>query len=338
MHNMKQRQTRNQHIHRFRFRVCVLSLLAVLATGTVGYRLIEGWSWGECLYMTVITISTVGYGEIHPLSATARLFTVMLIVVGVGTVAVAISIMFEGIFQRQMKLFMEKRSMQKEVDRLTEHIIVCGYGRMGRNIANALTSTGRTVVIIEMDPQAVEEIEREGRLVVKGDAADEGTLGQAGIDRASAIVATLGTDADNLFLTLTARGMNPELNIIARTEDERNCRKFTQAGASRVVSPFATGANHIVRLLTRPDVVDFVELVAEDADVQFEVSQINVDGDSPFSGKTLAEGHVRQEIGGMVLAIRKSTGKLLFDPPPDSRLAVGDVLLVVGSAQRRSGD
>ena len=285
--------------------------------------------------MTVITISTVGYGELHPLSAAARLFTVMLIVVGVGTVAVAISIMFEGIFQRQMKLFMEKRSMQKEVDRLIEHIIVCGYGRMGRNIANALTSTGRTVVIIEIDPQAVEEIEREGRLVVKGDAADEGTLGQAGIDRASAIVATLGTDADNLFLTLTARGMNPELNIIARTEDERNCRKFTQAGASRVVSPFATGANHIVRLLTRPDVVDFVELVAEDDDVQFEVSQINVDGDSPFSGKTLAEGHVRQEIGGMVLAIRKSTGKLLFDPPPDSRLAVGDVLLVVGSSQPR---
>jgi voltage-gated potassium channel len=288
--------------------------------------------------MTVITISTVGYGELHPLSGAARLFTVLLIVVGVGTVAVAISIMFEGIFQRQMKLFMEKRSMQKEVDRLTEHIIVCGYGRMGRNIANALTSTGRTVVIIEMDPQAVEEIEREGRLVVKGDAADEGTLAEAGIDRASAIVATLGTDADNLFLTLTARGMNPELNIIARTEDERNCRKFTQAGASRVVSPFATGANHIVRLLTRPDVVDFVELVAEDDDVQFEVSQINVDGDSPFSGKTLAEGHVRQEIGGMVLAIRKSTGKLLFDPPPDSRLSVGDVLLVVGSSQRRSDD
>ena len=118
--------------------------------------------------MTVITISTVGYGELHPLSAAARLFTVMLIVVGVGTVAVAISIMFEGIFQRQMKLFMEKRNMQKEVDRLTEHIIVCGYGRMGRNIANALTSTGRTVVIIEMDPQAVEEIEREGRLVFGG--------------------------------------------------------------------------------------------------------------------------------------------------------------------------
>ncbi|MBT3193381.1 MAG: potassium channel family protein, partial [Verrucomicrobia bacterium] len=290
---MKRRQNEHQRIQGFRLRACALSLMAILSVGTTGYHLIEGWEWLDCLYMTVITISTVGFGELHPLSDGARLFTVLLIIVGVGTMAVAISILFETVFQRQMRLFMEKRSMQKEIDKLTEHIIVCGYGRMGRNIANALSKTGRTVVVIEMDAQTTEEIERDGRLVVKGDAAEEAVLQQAGIDRASAIVATLGSDADNLFLTLTARGINPDLNIIARTEDERNGSKFAQAGATRVVSPFATGANHIVRLLTRPDVVDFVELVAEDDDIQFEVSQINVDADSPFAGKTLAEGHVR---------------------------------------------
>lgn len=227
--------------------------------------------------------------------------------------------------------------MQKEIDSLTQHIIVCGYGRMGHIIADSLVKAGRTIVIIEMDPAVADEIERDGRLVIRGDAAEEESLHQAGIERASSIVATLGTDADNLFLTLTAHGMNPDLNIIVRAEDERNCRKFTQAGASRVVSPFDTGANHIVRLLTRPDVVDFVELVA-DEDIQFEVRQIDVDTDSSLAGKTLAEGRVRQEVGGMVLAIRTAAGSVSFDPPPDSRLGAGDVLFVVGSSRHTPGD
>ncbi len=318
----------------FRLRACGICLLFILTTGTLGYRFIEQWSWVDCLYMTLITITTVGFGELHPLSDAGRFFTMALIVVGVGTVAVAVSVMFETIFQRQMRLFMERRNMQKEIDALKQHIVVCGYGRMGHNIADSLIGTGRKVVIIENEPNVIGEIEHEGRMVVKGDASEEEVLREAGIERASALVATLGTDADNLFLTLTARGMNDSLNIIARAEDERNCRKFTQAGASRVVSPFATGANHIVRLLTQPDVVDFVELVAQDADVQFEVSQIDVDKASDFAGKTLVEGRVRQAVGGMVLAIRKSDGRLLFDPPPESRLSTGDVLLVVGSSQR----
>ncbi len=331
----KPRLNPTQRIHNLRLKACGLSLLAILTAGVIGYHFIEGWPLRDCLYMTIITISTVGFAEIHPLSEPGRLFTILMIVVGVGTVAFAISVMFETLFQRQMRLFMEKRSMQKEIDSLTQHIIVCGYGRMGHIIADALFKTGRTVVVIETDPQIADGIEREGRLVVRGDGAEEESLRQAGIDRASSIVATLGTDADNLFLTLTAHGMNPDLNIIVRAEDERNCRKFTQAGASRVVSPFDTGANHIVRLLTRPEVVDFVELVA-DEDIQFEVRQLDVEG--RLAGKTLAEGRVRQEVGGMVLAIRKSTGRVLFDPPPDSRLATGDVLFVVGSSHNSNGD
>ena len=334
---MKPRLSPTQRTHNFRLKVCGLSILAVLTAGVMGYHFIEGWPWLECLYMTIITITTVGFGEIQPLSDAGRAFPILLIVVGVGTVAIAISIMFETFFQRQMRHFMEKRSMQKEIDSLTQHIIVCGYGRMGHIIADSLVKAGRTIVIIEMDPAVADEIERDGRLVIRGDAAEEESLHQAGIERASSIVATLGTDADNLFLTLTAHGMNPDLNIIVRAEDERNCRKFTQAGASRVVSPFDTGANHIVRLLTRPDVVDFVELVA-DEDIQFEVRQIDVDTDSSLAGKTLAEGRVRQEVGGMVLAIRTAAGSVSFDPPPDSRLGAGDVLFVVGSSRHTPGD
>lgn len=326
--------TRLQRIHNLRLKVCGLSLLIIITVGSLGYYFIEGWSFCECLYMTVITITTVGFGELYPLSTAGRLFTMLLIIVGVGTVAVAVSIMFEAVFQRQMRLFMERRSMQKEIDTLTDHIVVCGYGRMGRSIAASLINTGRSVVIIESAPDILDELEREGQLCVKGDAADEAVLRRAGINHARALVATLGSDADNLFLTLTARGMNPDLDIIARSEEERNRPKFIQAGATRVVSPVATGAKHIVRLLTRPDVVDFVELVARDDDVQFEVSQITVDETTPFVGKTLADGHVRQKVGGMVLAIRKPDGDVLFDPKPNTKVTPGDVLLVVGASQR----
>ena len=312
---------------------CGLGLLSILTIGSVGYRYIENWTWLESLYMTVITVSTVGYGELYPLSEAGRLFTIMLIFVGVGIVAMSISIIFKTIFQHQMKIFMEKRSMQKEINSISKHIIICGYGRMGSSIAAALIDAGKSVVIIENELKIAEEIERDGMMIVLGDASEDEILTQAGIDRAVSLVATLGSDANNLFLTLTARGMNPELDIIARTEDDRNSRKFTQAGASRVVSPLTTGTNRIVRLLTRPDVIDFVELISKDNEAQFEISQISVDDSSSFANKTLSEGNVRQEVGGMVLAIQKSTGQVIFDPHRDTRLEIGDTLVVVGATK-----
>jgi voltage-gated potassium channel len=200
---------------------------------------------------------------------------------------------------------------------------------MGSVIAADLRTARQTVVIVESDPDLVAEAERQGLPAVKGDANTEETLELAGVARAAALVGTLATDADNLFLTLTARGMNPELNIIVRAEDESNTRKFRQAGASRVVSPYSTGAGHIVRLLTRPEIVDFVELVTQDADIHFEVSQVEVAEDSPFAGKTLAESRVRQATGGMVLAIKRRGGGAIFDPKPDTTIQAGDVLVSV---------
>lgn len=315
-----------------RIKVCFLLLCFVLTFGTGGYRLIEHWAWLDCLYMTVITISTVGFTEVHPLTAAGRMHTIALIFLGVGTVATALSVIFEQLFQRQIKIIMEKRSMHKTIETLNNHTIVCGFGRMGRMIATSLKDSSQPVVVIERAPQTAEKIERLGFLVVLGNASDEDALQRAGINRAKSLVATLGTDADNLFLTLTARDMNKALNIIARAEDENNTRKFTQAGASRVVSPFAIGANHIVRVLTRPTVIDFVDLVSKDDDVKFEVVQTDIGPESAFAGKTLAEARVRQELGGMVLAIRKKDGHLLFDPTPQSRIDQGDTLFVIGSS------
>lgn len=315
-----------------RIRFCALLLLGVLAYGITGYRLIEDWPWLDSLYMTVITISTVGFTEVRPLGAAGRVHTILLIVFGVGTVATTLSVLFEQLFRRQLKIIMEKHGMQRTIATLSGHTIVCGFGRMGRMIATNLQKAGKPVVVIERVSQTADKIEQLGFLVVLGNASDEETLSKAGIAKAASLVATLGSDADNLFLTLTARGLNQVLNIIVRAEDENNTRKFTQAGASRVVSPFAIGASHIVRVLTRPAVVDFVDLVSNDDDIKFEVVQTDITRESPFAGKTLAEGHVRQELGGMVLAIRNRAGRISFDPPPHTRIDEGDTLYVIGSS------
>ena len=311
---------------------CLFLLLLVMSAGTIGYYLLEKWRWIDSLYMTVITISTVGFKEVSELSDPGRILTIILIFTGVGTLGVTISILFEHFFQHQFKLITEKRSMQKQIDSLKGHTIVCGHGRMGKIIAEQLHRAGRALVIVEAEATKAEELSRGDMLVVKGDATAESTLQQAGVERANALVATLGSDADNLFLTLTARGMNDALDIIARAENENNTRKFTQAGASRVVSPFAIGAGHIVSLLTRPTIVDFVDLITGEDDIKLEVGQTEVGPDSPFAGRTLAEGHVRQELGGMVIAIRKTNKTLLFDPAPSTRIDIGDRLFVMSSA------
>jgi voltage-gated potassium channel len=227
---------------------------------------------------------------------------------------------------------MEKRSMKKKIQSLKDHTIVCGYGRMGKIIADELMRAGRPLVVVESAVAKTEDLENDEILVIKGDATNETSLEQAGVQKAASLVATLGSDADNLFLTLTARDMNQSLEIIARAENETNTRKFTQAGATRVVSPFAIGAGHIVSLLTRPAIVDFVDLITGDEGIKLEVAQEDVNADCPFTGRTLAEGHVRQKLGGMVIAIRKSDHSLIFDPAPSTRVDEGDCLFVMRSA------
>lgn len=318
--------------HGLRLQISVLFLLVVVSGGTIGYRMLENWRWLDSLYMTIITISTVGFKEVGDLSDAGRIHTIMLILAGVGTLGVTLSILFENFFQHQFKLVMEKRSMKKQIDALKDHTIVCGYGRMGKIIADELNRANKPLVVVDAVATKAEDLERDGLLVIKGNATEETILEQAGVKKASALVATLGTDADNLFLTLTARDMNPNLEIIARAENEGNTRKFTQAGATRVVSPFAIGAGHIVSLLTRPTVVDFVDLITGDEGVKLEVAQEDVTEDGPFQGRTLAEGHVRQKLGGMVIAIRKADQTLLFDPTPATRMDAGDCLFVMRSS------
>jgi voltage-gated potassium channel len=301
----------------------------VLIAGTAGYRWIEGWPLNECFYMTTTTISTVGFGEVHPLSFEGRLFTVLLIFFGVTTAALSLTAMFEYFVLRGLTSIFGRKTMDKYIEKLNRHTIICGYGRTGYYIARDLQKLDRPFVIIESDPERIHVLEDDGFLHLQGDSSDEDLLLRAGVERAEALVASLPKDADNLFLTLSARSLNHEMQIIARVQDPDNSRKFMKAGASQVVSPFSTGASRIVQLLTRPAVVDLIELVTRRENLALEVCEIKVDDAGPLANKTLAEARVRQTLKCMVIAIKHSGGDTVFDPDPSLRILPGDVLVAI---------
>ena len=219
--------------------------------------------------------------------------------------------------------------MDKYINKLNRHIIICGYGRTGYYIARDLRKTGRSFVVIENDPERLKLLEQDGTPFLEGDASDEELLETAGIGKAEAVVAALSKDADNLFLTLSARSLNPDLYIIARVEDPDSGRKFMKAGATRVVSPFSTEASRIVQLLTRPAAVDLIELVGGSENFALDVNEFVVEEGSQLDGKTLAEARVRQTLGCMVFAIKHSDGETVFDPDPEMKLVPGDVLVAI---------
>lgn len=305
-------------------------LLAVLAGGTAGYRWLEGWPLLESLYMTVITVSTVGFHEVGELSREGRIFTIFLIGFGVTAVALSITALFEYFVLRGLSNIIGRDNMQKRIEKLTDHFIICGYGRTGYYIVRDLQRMNRSFAVIENDPERIAMLQEEGMLCVQGDAGEEEVLEQAGIHRAQALTATLATDADNLFLTLSAHSLHAGLRIIARAKDPDNGRKFLKAGATQVVSPFSAGANRIVQLLTRPAVVDLIELATRREHLALEVCEIEVDEHSELAHKSLAEARVRQTLGCMVFAVKRAGGdETVFDPDPQIRIEPGDVLVAL---------
>jgi voltage-gated potassium channel len=301
---------------KLRLGLYIVFFLSVLVGGTAGYHWIEGWPLHECLYMTVITVSTVGFGEVHVLSHDGQLFTILLIFFGVTAAALSLTALFEYFVLRGLTNLFGRNKMDKQIEKLSGHVIICGYGRTGYYIARDLLKIHKI-------------LEEEGFLHFQGDSSDEEVLEKAGIAKAEALVATLTKDADNLFLTMSAHPLNRDMQIIARVQDPDNTRKFIKAGASQVVSPFSAGATRIVQLLTRPAVVDLIELVTRGENMALEVCEITVDADSKLANKTLAESRVRQTMGCMVFAVKRPSGETVFDPDPQMRLEPGDVLVAI---------
>ncbi|MDF7799754.1 potassium channel protein [Pontiellaceae bacterium B1224] len=307
----------------------IVGIGLVLLFGTIGYKYIENWGWLDAFYMTVITVSTVGITEVHPLSDAGRLFTVFLIIGGVGVMAYSLTRLAEFMFQRSITNVLGRRAMEKKLSRMKKHVIICGYGRTGSRVVEELQGANKPFVVIEENEELVKRMEELNIPYLVGDATDEDVLEDAHISDAESLVAALDSDAENLFLTLTATGLCSNVRVIARVHDPDNSRKFRKAGASRVVSPISSGANQIAQLLTRPSVVDLVELVAMDKSIALEVFEYCIEEDSEMLGKTLAEARVRQTLGSLVIAVKHRDGTTAFDPGPQTRLNLGDILVAI---------
>jgi voltage-gated potassium channel len=307
----------------------IIGILLVLIFGTIGYRFIENWGWLDAFYMTVITVSTVGITEVHPLSDVGRLFTSLLIFGGVGVMAYSLTRLAEFMFQRSITNVLGRRAMAKKLSRMKNHVIICGYGRTGSRVVAELQAAQKPFVVIEENEELVSRMEDLNIPHLIGDATEDETLEEAHICDAESLVAALASDAENLFLTLTAVGLCRNVRVIARVHDPDNSRKFRKAGAARVVSPISSGANQIAQLLTRPSVVDLVELVAKDKRIALEVFEHTVEADSKMLNKTLSEARVRQTLGALVIAVKRSDGTTAFDPGPETRLNLDDILVAI---------
>lgn len=307
----------------------ILALLCVLIVGTLGYWLLgDDVTIGAAAFMTLITVSTVGLGEVWQLDGGDRIWTAILIVLGILVVAVAFASLQAMIVGGELRSVLGRRKLDDHISKLSGHFVVCGYGRMGRQVAQGLVKKAKTVVVIDCDPDRTVIADEDGTDYVLGDAADEEVLLHAGLERAAGVIAVLGSDAHNVYVTLTATGIRPDIPVIARAEDPASESKLVRAGASRVISPHTIGANRIVNLLVRPNVAHIVDAVASGSD--WEVEEFTLGAGSGFVGKSLREMNLRQRCNALVFAIRRQAGDVKFNPDPNTILQEGDVLVVIG--------
>ena len=310
--------------------IAIIVILILLFAGTTGYRLIERWSFLDALYMTVITITTVGYGEVQHLSRAGRIFTVFLILSSFGIMGYIVGSFAQTIIAGQIRQTLGRRKLEKKVKRLKNHYILCGYGRIGSFIAREFEVENIPFVVIEKDPERIKLIEEDGFPYVEGDATDDEILVSAGVEKAKCLVAATGSDADNLYITLSTRSLNPTIYILSRASEEGAERKLLSAGANRVVSPYLMGAARMVNAVLRPNIVEFVDLVVERKHLELQLEEITVEDDARFKGKPLREAGIRRELGLIVVAIKKATGDMLFNPSSETLIEKGDVLIVLG--------
>jgi voltage-gated potassium channel len=308
-------------------------LAAVLSAGTAGFVIIEGWNVFDAFYMTITTVTTVGYGEIHPLSRAGRLFNSGVIILGVATVLYTFSFLMARLIEGDLQQRWARRRRQHMLDDLNNHFIVCGFGRIGQIVAREFTRQAVAFVIIERDPERMQAAVDMGYLAVEADASSEDVLRRLAIGRARGFIAAVSTDADNVFAILTARLLRPDLFIIARAETEDAKAKLVRAGADRVLSPYQIGGLQLAQTALRPAVVDFVQLATSSDNLDLNMEQVQIGEGAPLAGRSLIDAHLRQRFGVVVVGIQRASGGMEFNPAPESVMRVGDYLVVLGQAR-----
>ena len=310
----------------------VAAVVVAIAFGAVGFYLIEGWSILDSLYVSAQTVTTVGYGDLTPATRNGRIFSTVFMLAGVGVVLYALTATVHAIVQSELLATFGQRRISRRMSRLRNHFIICGAGRVGSHLVRALLGSAETFIVIERDPQKVNELIELGVVVLVRDATLEESLREAGVEHARGLAACLPDDADNVYVVLTARDLNPQLHIVARAAEEQAEPKLIRAGANRVVAPTIIGGHRMAVALTKPAVDDFLgSITANKLELAFE--QLEVDAGSSLIGKKLSETNIRSELDIVVVSIRRSDGKILFNPSGEATIQSGDILIAIGHAE-----
>ena len=319
-------------MERFRKRLILIvsALLVTVVGGTLGFILIEHYPPFDAFYMTLITISTVGYGEVHPLSHAGRVFNSFLIFFGVTIMLLAVGGMTQAIIELELNQYFGKRRTKKMIDLLQSHYIVCGFGRVGRGAALELQRAGVPFLVVDRNDERVEWAMKLGMLAVLADATDDQTLSDAGVSRAKGLIATLQSDADNLFVILSAKAIKPALLVSARIASEQSEKKMRLAGADYVFAPYDMTGNRMAQVMLKPHVSQFIDFTTKGIGLDVGIEQVRVPATGGQISKTLQQMQIRRELGVIILAIRKSDGRMLFNPPAEAEVEAGDFLIAMG--------
>ena len=313
-----------------KLRIALLLLISTIAFGTISYFFIENMALFDAFYMTVITISTVGFSEVKPLSIYGRIITIVIISTGITIGAYTIGMLLKMFVEGELKKTLGRRKLEKQISKLSNHYIICGYGRIGSLICKELQENNIDFVVIENDQSAIEQMEDEKFLFLPMDATSDEALLKAGIMKARGIVTAVKSDADNVYITLTAKGLRSDIFILARTSDEKNEVKLKRAGATRVVSPYYIGGKRMSQVLIRPTVVDFLDMAMMDKHLGLIMEEIRVKEGSRIIGKNIIESNLRKDFGFIIVAIKKISGEMIFNPMPGEIIEKNDIIVVLG--------
>ncbi len=319
-------------LRRFVLTLSVPVLLA--AAGTAGYHFVEGWGVFDALYMTVITITTVGFLEVHPMSHAGRTFTMLLSLGGIFTLFYAATELIRAVVSGEVRSVLGRQRMERSLLEIRDHFVVCGFGRMGNLVCREFSSLGLPFVIIDRDASLLRDFSLAHGFPLVGDATSDEVLRSAGVERARGLVTAAASDADNLYVTMSARFLNDKLLIVARAEEEGAEKKLLRAGADRVVSPYVIGGQRVALAVLRPAVMDFIELATRKEHMELQIEEAAVLAGSRLAGLSLKDSQIRQDLGIIIVAIKKPDGKMIFNPPSETVIAAGDVLITLGNRQQ----